>query len=636
MNRFAAILLLTLISCLGAMPALAQMPSAPAKITLPPNIKWETNDSDPLIGSPKAIRGGTLRSTIGSYPLTFRLMGPNATDYFAGWNRLSTLTFGLVEMHPVTDHFIPMLATAWSIQPDNKTIYFKLDPDARWSDGVKITADDFVFAWKMLASPFIQDPFYNVWVKQNIQSVDKIDNYTLRIVGARPSWRPLYDYGIFFPMPAHAIKLDKDWVTRTNNDWQVVSGPYVITKVVRGDSVTFSRVKNWWGDNKRYFQGRFNFDAINLKVVPPDRELDYFRLGQIDLTIEGSPRAWREDYNFPAVSNGWVRRARIFLDSPTGINGLHMNLQAPIFQNKNFRIAMEYLYNFDRLNRNLLYGDYYRMNSFFEGTPFANSDVKSYPFDPKKAEEYLAKAGYHRPSTMHATGFWGRLLNIVRGILFTRTDTDDILVNDKGEKASFTVTYGFKTQEQGLTIVQQDYRKAGVDMRLQLLETSTAAARTQERNFEMMRLGMTTNFYPDPRQYLGTEFKKTINNNNFWAFGTPEVDSLIKTFEEDLDESKRVAAMRRIDQIVHDEAFYIPGSVAPYIRVAYWDYIQWPDFYLPKRAGLLTGDPTVDYMVYWIDPQKQAALQDAMKKGTKYPLDPVMDRDYYNVRARFK
>ena len=78
--------------------------------TLPPGIVWETNNDDPPIGSPKALRGGTFNYFMGSYPLTFRLMGPNSNDAFAGWNRLFTMDFGLVGRHPVTDRFIPILA----------------------------------------------------------------------------------------------------------------------------------------------------------------------------------------------------------------------------------------------------------------------------------------------------------------------------------------------------------------------------------------------------------------------------------------------------------------------------------------------------------------------------------------------
>jgi len=610
-------------------PATTVKPSEP--VTLPKNIVWETNDEDPLIGSPKALRGGTLNLAIDSYPLTLRLMGPNSNDSFAAWNRAFTMGFSLVTMHPVTDKFIQWMATHWSIQPDQKKIYFKLDPDARWSDGKPITADDYVFTWKMMQSKFIVDPFYNTYAQQYYQSVDKIDDYTLRIVGTRPSWRPLYDYAGVWPTPAHATVLDDSWVTRTTNQPQIAIGPYVISDMQRGQSVTFKRIPNWWGDKKRYFTGLFNFDQIHLTVIPADRELDFVRLGQLDMMVEGTAKEWHEGFDFPAVQNGWLRRARVFVDIPQGIFGLHMNLEDPIFQNRDFRLAMQYLFNFDRIDRDLMYNDYFRINSFFQGTEFANPDVHSYRFDPEQARQHLLKAGYRRPNAMQDQSWLAQVRNVAYGLLFTRSDTDDVLVNDHGQKASFTLIYGAKGLERALTVIQQDYRRAGVDMRLQLLEPGTAFERGLERKFEMIETGWSSSFYPDPREYLGTEFKNARNNNDFWGFGTKEVDALIKTYEDNLDAESRKKAMYRIDQIVHDEAFYIPFWTAPYIRLVYWDYMQFPDFYLPKRAGGIT-----DYMVYWIDPAKKTALAQAMQSGQRYPLDTDTDKDYYGVRKKLQ
>ncbi len=613
-----------------AKPATAA--AAPAgPVSLPKDIVWETDNDEPLIGSQKAIRGGTLNVAIGAYPLTFRIMGPNNNGTFAWWNQAFTALFGLVGRHPVTDKFIPIMATHWSVQKDQKTIYFKLDPDAKFSDGKPITADDYVFTWKMMQSKFIVDPFYNSYAERYYQSVDKIDDHTLRIVGTRPSWRPLVDYAGLWPTPAHATVLDKDWVTRTTNQWQIAVGPYVVSAVERGQSVTLKRTPNWWGDKKRYFIGQYNFDEIHLRVIPPERELDYVRLGELDMMIEGTAKTWNENYTFPAITNGWLRRARVFLDMPDGVSGLHMNLEAPIFQNKEFRIALQYLFNFERLNRNLMYNEYFRKKSFFEGTEYANPNLQSYEFNSEKAREHLERAGYHRPDNIRNQGTFAKLRNVAYGLLFTRSDTDDILVNDKGERASFTLIYMAKGLEPHLTVIQQDFRRAGIDMRLQLLESETGFERALERKFEMINLGMSGGIYPEPRQYLGTEFKKAKNNNDFWGFGTPEVDGLIKTYEESLDPEARKNAMWRIDQIVHDEAFYIPFWTSPFMRLVYWDYVQFPEFYLPRRTQSLT-----DWFVYWIDPAKRTALEEAMHTNKAYPVDTNLDKDYYGVRKRFQ
>ena len=600
-----------------------------APVALPADIVWETNDTDPPIGSPNAIRGGRFNTSVPSFPVTYRLMGPNNNDSFATWGRMFALMDkqgGLVTRHPNTDNFIPILATHWSVQKDQQTIYFKLDRDAKWSDGEPVTANDYVFTWRMMQSKFIVDPFFNTYVEREVKSVDRIDDYTLRIVGMRPSWRPLADYGGFWPMPMHSTVLDKDWVDRTNNEPLIVPGPYVLSNSVLGESVTFKRVPNWWGDKKRYFVGLYNFDEIHIRFIQPDRELDYLRQGELD-TVLVPGKIWKEGLDFPAVQNGWLKRARPFVEMPSGIVGLQMNLEAPIFQNKEFRIALQYLLNFDRINLNLLYGEAYRVNSFFEGTEFANPAVKSRSFDPAKAHEYLERAGYHRPA--HDESFLGRLTSSLRGLIFPRTDTDDIFVNDKGEKAQFTLTYYYKSLERHLTLIQQDFRRAGVDMRLQQLEPGAAFQRALERKFEMMLLAMQSNFYPDPRQYLHTDFKNSKNNNDFWGYGTQEVDDLVKVYEENLDANARRDAMYRIDQIVHDEAFYIPFWTASFFRMLSWDYLQFPDFYLPKRT-----DQTVDWLVYWIDPAKKAALEKAMKDNTPYPVEADFDKDYFGVKQK--
>ena len=249
--------------------ATAQAASAPAntpavRATLPADIRWITNEEDPPIGSAKALRGGTLNSSIDSYPLTFRLVGPNSNDAFAGWNRQFTMDFPLVIRHPSTDRFIPWMATHWAIAADQRTLYFKLDRDARFSDGKPVTAHDYVFTWRMMQSEHIVSPFHNSYAKRFFESVDAIDDHTLRIVGTRASWRPIEDYAGLWPTPSHATVLDADWVKRTNNQFQIAPGPYVIAEAVRGQSITFGRVPNWWGDGKKRFQGLFNFDRIRL------------------------------------------------------------------------------------------------------------------------------------------------------------------------------------------------------------------------------------------------------------------------------------------------------------------------------------------------------------------------------------
>jgi len=115
---------------------------------LPANIEWLTNDTDKVFSSPKATKGGTLKSFLLSFPLTLRYVGPDANGGFRSailGNKMS-----LVASHPNTSNLFPSLATHWAYSDDNTTMYFKLNPDVRWSDGKKVTPEDYAFTLEFM------------------------------------------------------------------------------------------------------------------------------------------------------------------------------------------------------------------------------------------------------------------------------------------------------------------------------------------------------------------------------------------------------------------------------------------------------------------------------------------------------
>lgn len=608
LTRRARLLPLSLLGFLVATVSLASLPldTALAGEDLS-GLIWETNDTDPPIGDPRARKGGTFHNNIDAYPLTFRLFGPNSNDAFAGWNRAYTLEFPLVKRHPTTDNYIPWVATHWSVQSDNRTVYYKIDPDARWSDGETLTASDFAFSVELMSSNHIVDPYYNELMATRIESVEAIDELTLKVVGKYESWRPLDDFTLW-PIPRHSTTLDAEWVQRTNNQYQIAPGPYVVTEAVPGQYVVFSRLKGWWGANKRYFQGMYNVDRIYLKVISDnDRAFDYFQKGDISVYTVTSAKRWATEMDFPAMQNGWTHRRRVFIDYPKGLYGMALNLEKPIFQNRDFRKALQYMFDFDEVNEKLMFGAYYRQVSAFVGTEYANPDLEPYGFDPVKAREHLAKAG------------------------FTKRGRDGIFVDQKGRRAAFTFTFGTRSLTRHFTVVKQKFRRLGVDMVLQLLEPGTAFERGLERQYDATIMSRTTDLFPSPKQAFHSVFTKSRNNNNIWSFGRADTDSLIDVYEKDMDKADRIAAMWKLDKIIQDEAFYIPFWTSPFIRICYWDYLQWPESVFPKRV-----EQVLDWQVFWIDPERAARLENAMQSNTSMGQDPIVDVDAYGVKARME
>ena len=111
---------------------------------LPANLNWQNGMDLPEIGSDSAIKGGTEYSQIQDFPRTLRIAGPDSNGSFRPWI-LDYTSLGLAHRHPDAFDFYPALAESWAVDAETKTIYARLNPNARWSDGEPVTADDFMF-----------------------------------------------------------------------------------------------------------------------------------------------------------------------------------------------------------------------------------------------------------------------------------------------------------------------------------------------------------------------------------------------------------------------------------------------------------------------------------------------------------
>ncbi len=579
------------------------MPVVEASAKLPKDIKWVTNTDEKPFSSEKAKQGGIYRTFMTSYPLTFRLYGPNSNDSFAGWNRTNCMYFALVERHPYTLKPIPGLATHWAVMPDQKTIYYKLDPDVKWRDGKPVTADDYVFGYNMMLSKHLKDPYYNKYFKENFEAVEKVDKYTLKVVGAYASWRAIFEFQIT-PEPKHSIKLDESWVKRTNWKEPNCVGPYYIYSSKKGRYVRFKRLKDWWGDKKKYYKNRYNFDYLDIKVIrDPKMALEHFKKGDLTAYQVRTASWWANDTDFDAVKKGWVVKRRVFTKSPEGKYGIVMNLKNPMFQDQNFRKALQHLFDFDKINKNLMYNAYTRMVSFFGGTEYENSKLKSYQYDPVRAKDLLKKAGW------------------------TKRGSDGILVNDKGERCSFVLTYGSNGLTRHLSVYKEDLKTAGVEMLFRLVDGAKAFKDGLEKNFQALLFSRSGGLYPSPEQYLHTDYAKVKDNNNVFSFGMKKVDDLMQIYKKELDLEKRKKAMWEIDQIIKEHAFYIPFWTGSFTRVLFWNNLGHIDDYEPLYSSSFNGDWT-----WWFDKEKDKALKKIKKSKKEIAgVNKTVDLDPHNL-----
>nr|MDH4444626.1 ABC transporter substrate-binding protein [Akkermansiaceae bacterium] len=163
---------------------------------VPSDLVWSDGMNQPEIGDPAAKKGGVFRRFIPSFPPTLSPFGDNSNHSFRG-DLYDYIDFPLVTLHPETMEIIPGIANQWATSADGRTIYFRIDPEARYSDGVPVRARDFLLSVYVHVSDNIINPYWKQYYRENIAQVAMYDDLTVSI--------SLPEAKIFAPVFAGAI-----------------------------------------------------------------------------------------------------------------------------------------------------------------------------------------------------------------------------------------------------------------------------------------------------------------------------------------------------------------------------------------------------------------------------------------------
>ena len=563
---------------------------------LPKDLVWETNDKDPVFSSDQAKRGGTYTSFLDSFPLTLRTVGPDSNGGFAGVVR--ALQLSPTELHPGTRQPIPLLATHWAFSKDFKTVYFKLNPKAHWSDGKPLTVDDFIFALEMYKSKFIVAPWYNEYYSENFEKVVKYDDNTMAVVGKLPKAKDdiLYYYG-FSPFPKHYYVLDENFIKKYNWEIPPTLGAYQIDEVVKGKYLTLKRINDWWGNDERYLKNRFNPDVIKYIIVRDmNVAYEHFKKGELDTFALTLPDFWHNKAVGDIYDKGYVHKLWFYTNSPQPDMGLWMNMDREIFKDINVRIGFSHAMNVDKVLATVLRGDYERLQTGATGYgPYENKTIRARTYDLKKVDEYLGKAG------------WGK-----RG-------TDGIRVKD-GKRFAVQVLYGAPHHSDRLVVLKEEAKKAGIELELKLMDGESAFKAMLEKQHDVAHTGWGAQWRPEWwGQYHSVNASKP-QTNNFNNVKDAELDKLIDAEKKEFDPKVKAELSRKIQQRIYDLALYVPTYLVPYFRESYWRWIKLPESYATELSDSAT-DPlsTGTGGLFWIDEDTHKETLEAMKTGKTFP-----------------
>jgi microcin C transport system substrate-binding protein len=577
------------------------------------SVTWQSHETYVSPGSVRARKGGVLRSVSSAFPPTMRIAGKNSNTMFHSLLR-GLMYETLLGLDPITLEMTPGLARRWAVAEDKQTFFFEIDSRARWSDGKSVIASDVVVTWDLMVDPGIDYPFSTDFWGKFERPVALASNVVM-IRSKQLNWRAFMSAAAsLYILPAHYLEgmSGKEFLGTYQNTMMPGSGPYAYESSRTNEEIILKRRPDWWQAAFPRQIGLYNFDVLHYIFIQDDNLIkERFKKGDLDWHHVLVAREWHQEFTpaaMPQVAKGWVQRVKVFTHEPMGVSGLAFNLRLPPFNDKRVRQAIAHLFNREKLMNKLFYNEYEFTDSMYPNSPYEHPDTPKMRFNPDRAVELLEEAGW----------------------LQANRDYDGWLMKD-GKRFQVNLNCTSPSTERVLTVVQEDFRDVGIDLRIKHVTWATEIKEVGERNFTLSYRTYGGLLFPNPESSLHSKFADQPNSGNIFGFKQARVDEICASYPFMFDVQERIQAVREIDKITCDEHLYAFGWHAPHVRLLFWN-----KFGMPRPVLGKTGSESDIAVYWWYDEEKDRLLKEARTNDAVLPLGPQEIRwwDEYEKSGR--
>jgi peptide/nickel transport system substrate-binding protein len=482
---------------------------------------------------------------------------------------------------------------ARSVETDDVRSYvtFRLNPAARFSDGQPVLAEDVLFSWDLLRAKGRPNHRYYY---SKVKRAEASDPLTVRFdFGGAPDRELPLILGLMPVLPKHAT--DPATFEETSMTAPMGSGPYRVSAVNPGASVTLTRNPDYWGRDLPVNRGLWNFDEIRLDFYrEANGQFEAFKRGLYDFRVETEPLRWHDGYDFPAARSGEVSLEAIKTGMPQPSEFLVFNTRRPMFSDIRVRQALTLLFDFEWINRNYFFGLYARSAGFFAG-----SELSAYgrPADERE-RELLKPYAAHMPADVLDGSYRlpvsdgsGRDRATLRSALNLLSqagyDLDGTVLRQRATKAPFTFEILVTTREQeriALAFVR-DLKRAGIEASVRAPDAVQFEQRRLGFDFDMIWNRWDQSLSPGNEQsfYWGSEAADQHGTRNYMGAKDPAIDAMIAAVLESREHPPFVSAVRALDRTLISGFYAIPVFNAQEQWLARWNRIERP------KATALTG-----------------------------------------------
>ncbi len=598
---------LALAAVIGLFSSLAQ--AAPQHgIAMHGDVKYGPDFKNFDYADPKAVKGGQVRlSAVGTYDNLnpYILKGKSAI----GLGRVfETLTTGSLD-----EAFsrYGLLAETIEVPEDRSWVAFTLRPEARWQDGKPVTVEDVIFSLDILKTK--GHPFYRSYFA-NLAKAEKTGPRRVKITfsGGKNRELPLIA-GDLPILPKHYWQ-GRDF-SKTTLEPPLGSGPYKIKSFEPGRSITYERVKDYWGENLAVNTGQNNFDQIRYDYYRDGTvALESFKAGNYDFREENISKNWATAYDTPAVKNGLIKKEEIRNERPTGMQAFVFNTRRALFKDHRVRQALGYAFDFEWTNKNLFYGQYTRTESFFSNSELASTGLPDKNelkiLDPLRGK--IPDAVFTKPYIPPRSDGSGNIRKNLRYALSLLrqagwTVKNRMLVNaETGAPFEFEILLSQPIWERIALPFVRNLKRLGIVARVRTVDSAQYQKRTEQFDFDMIvdSFGQSLSPGNEQRDYWASAAAKSQGSRNTIGVSDPAIDKLVDLVVSASTREGLVTRTRALDRVLLWNHFVIPHWHIRSYRVASWDKFDRPA--ITAKYGLC-------FDCWWIDAAKEASLK-ARKK----------------------
>ena len=539
--------------------------------------------------NPDAPKGGRL---IGGITGTFDSLNPLivrgiAVQQVRGYVIESLLTRGQDE--PFT--LYGLLAESIETDDERSFVTFRINSQARFSDGKPVAADDVLFSWQLLRDK--GRPNHRLFYAK-VTKAEAQDQRTVRFdFGGVPDRELPLILGLMPVLPKHAV--DPATFEDTSLTPPIGSGPYTITNVRAGASVTMTRDPNYWGRDLPVNRGLWNFDEVRLDYYrEANGQFEAFKRGLYDFRIETEPLRWHEGYNFPAAQRGEVIRDEITTGLPKPADYLVFNTRRPLFGDIRVREALSLLFDFEWINRNYFFGLYGRNGGYFPG-----SELSAYGRAPDETERRLLRPFAASTRADIVDGTWrlpvsdssGRDRETLRRALALLSEAgyqlDGTVMRNKTTRVplTFEILATTRDHERIALAFARDLKRAGIEATIRAVDAVQFDQRRLSYDFDMIQNRWDQSLSPGNEQlfYWGSEAADLTGTRNYMGARDKAVDALVTAMLQARDRPPFVSAVRALDRVLMSGFYAIPLYNAERQWLARWNRIERP------KADALSG-----------------------------------------------